>query len=176
MIKVKDIMRSYVIVTDKNTTIDEIAKIMTKNRIGSVIIVDDKQRPIGIVTDSDIIGAIANDMDPKKTKAYSILSKRFITTGPNEDVLKVTKKMIKNGIKRLPVIDKGRLIGIVSDKEILLTAPEMIEILSEKLKARVERISNPIGSISGICENCGGYSDNLKEENGKWVCEDCSES
>ncbi len=173
MIKVKEIMRRYVIAVGGDAKVDEIAKIMTKNRVGSVIIMNGKQNPVGIVTDSDIVGLIAGGMSPQKTKARDISAKKFVTTTPDEDILKATRKMIKNGVKRLPVIENGRLVGIVSDKEILLTAPEMLEILSEKLKARVSMVAKPTQVISGLCEQCEGYSDELRNMAGKWLCEDC---
>jgi CBS domain-containing protein len=173
MIKVKEIMKRYVIAVDRDTTLSEIAKIMTKNRVGSVIIMDSKERPISIVTDSDIVGAVANGKSPNRTKARDIPMKKFITTTLDEDILKATRKMIRNGVKRLPVIDNGRLVGIVSDKEILLTAPEMLEVLSEKLKARISMVAKPTQTISGLCEGCEGYSDDLKNIGGKWLCEDC---
>jgi CBS domain-containing protein len=173
MIKVKEIMKRYVIAVGKETTLSEIAKIMTKNKVGSVIIIDDKDRPISIITDSDIVGAVANNKQPKRVRAKDVPVKKFVTTTPNEDILRATRKMIKNGVKRLPVIDDGRLVGIVSDKEILLTAPEMLEILSEKMKARVSNVAKPTEVISGLCERCEGYSDNLKNIGGRWLCEDC---
>lgn len=49
----------------------------------------------------------------------------------------------------------------------------MIDVLSEKLKARVEMVARPNAVISGICENCEGYSDTLVNLAGRWLCEDC---
>ena len=86
----------------------------------------------------------------------------------------IAKKMIKNGIKRMPVVDdKNNLVGIVSDKEILLISPELIEILSEKIKMRVESVAKPEEVISGICEECGEYSDELTNIDGRWICPEC---
>ncbi len=171
MVKVKEIMKKSVITIDPNLTLSDAAKIMTNNRVGSVVILN-KMRPVGIVTSEDIVGAVAKGLN-KKTKIKDLPKKKLISASPDEDILKVTKIMVRNGIKRLPVIKNGKLLGIVSDKEILLVSPELIDILSEKLKTRVDLVARPDQEISGICENCESYSDNLKNVSGRWICESC---
>lgn len=174
MVKIREIMKRNVITIDPDLSVSDAAKIMTNNRIGSVIVIDKKMRPIDIVTDDDIVGMIAAGKNPRKVKIKDIPTRRkLISASPDDDVLKVTRRMIKSGVKRIPVIKDGRLQGIVSDKEILLTAPELLEIMSEKLMARVDRVAQPDQVISGICENCEAYSDELKSIGGRWLCEDC---
>jgi len=174
VVKVKEIMKKQVITVDSDVSISDVAKIMTNNRIGSVIVMK-KLKPVGIVTDDDLVSIIAQGKSPKKVKVRDLpqTKKKFITASPNEDVLKITKRMIKSGIKRLPVLNAGKLVGIISDKEILLTAPELIDIISEKLKMRVGMVARPDETISGICELCEAYSDELKSVAGRWICEDC---
>jgi len=176
MVKVKEIMKKYVITVDPEITVSNVAKIMTNNRIGSVIIMKG-QKPVGIITDDDIVGIVAKGKDPKKVKINSIKSrKRFITVSPEDDMLKVTRKMIKSGVKRIPVVKGGKLLGIVSDKEILTVSPELIGVLSEKLKARIALVAEPDQEISGLCERCEAHSDNLRHVGGRWWCEDCREA
>lgn len=173
MIPVKNIMKKRVITVSPNVNISDAARVMTNNRIGSLIIIRNK-RPVGILTDDDIVGVVARGKDPKKVRIKDIpAKKKFITASPDERITDVTKKMIKNGVKRIPVIKNGKLLGIVSDKEMLLVSPELLDILSEKLKARVEAVARPERTISGICEECGEYSDNLVNVGGSWICEDC---
>ena len=175
LVKVKEIMRKNVITADPEITIYDAAKIMTNNRVGSLVIMDG-DKPVHIFTDDDIVTAIAHGKDPKKTKIKDALSnKKLVTASPDDDIFKVTKRMIKSGIKRVPVVKDGKLVGIVSDKELLLVEPQLIDILSEKLKMRVELVAQPDQEISGICENCGEYSDNLRNVGGQWLCETCRE-
>ena len=164
VVKVKDIMKKQVITVDSSIS----------NRIGSVIVMK-KLKPVGIVTDDDIVSLIAKGKSPKSIKVKDLpqTKKKFITATPNEDILKITKRMIKSGVKRIPVLHAGRLVGIISDKEILLTAPELISVISEKLKMRVGMVARPDQTISGICERCEAYSDELKSIGGRWLCEDC---
>jgi len=173
MVKIKEVMKKHVVTVDPTFTMDAVAKIMSNNKIGSVIILR-KNKPEGIVTREDIVAMVAGGRDPKTIKVKKLLGRSFLTASPNSELLSVTKSMIKKGVKSVQILKGGKLEGILTDKEILLTAPEMIDILSEKLKARVERVARPDSSISGICENCEGYSDTLHNHNGRWSCEDCS--
>lgn len=173
MVKVADIMKRSVVTIDPDLTLADVAKIMTNNRIGSVIVMN-RAKPVGIVTDDDIVGAIARGRDPKNIRVRSLKKRlRFVTASPDENVLKVTKKMVKTGVKRVPVIKDGKLVGIVSDKEVLLMSPELVNVLSEKLKMRVDSVASPDQEISGICERCEAYADNLRNVDGRWVCEEC---
>ena len=175
MIKVKSIMKTRVITVDSGVNISDAAKIMTNNRVGSLIIMKDR-KPVGILTDDDIVGIVARGRNPKSVRIKDLpLRKKFVTATPEEGVTEVSKKMIKNGIKRVPVIRDGKLMGIVSDKELLLVSPELLDILSEKLKASVEAVARPDRTISGICECCGEYSDSLTNVGGSWLCEDCTD-
>lgn len=173
MPKVSEIMKKNVVTVNPNILISDVAKIMTNNRIGSVIVTDERMMPVSIVTDDDIVGLVASGKSPKKMKVRDLKRKKLISVSPGEDILKVAKLMIKTGYKRMPVIKDGKLQGIVSDKEILLVSPEMIEVLSEKLRARVEMVAQPDESISGMCESCDEYSDNLRNVAGRWMCKEC---
>lgn len=172
MVKVKEIMKKYVITVDPEATLADVSRIMTNNRVGSLVVMKGN-KPVGIVTDSDIVSVVAEGKSAKRVKIKDLKKAKFISATPNDTMLHVIKLMVKNGVKRVPIIENGKLEGIVSDKEILLVSPELIEVLSEKLRARVGMVARPRQTISGICENCGNYSDELKNMGGKWFCEDC---
>ncbi len=173
MVKVEEVMKKGVITASPDLTIEQAAKIMTANRVGSIVIMEG-DRPVDIVTSEDVVTVVANGQNPKKVKVKDLKKKRpLVTATPSDSILEVAHKIVKTGHKRIPVVHGGRLIGIISDKEILAAAPEMIEVLSEMLKARTAWKAAPEQVLSGICENCGQYSDNLKFIGGKWLCEDC---
>jgi len=173
MVGVKQIMKRYVITVDPKVSVRDAAVTMTKNKVGSLIIVE-KGKPSGIVTSEDIVSIVASDKNSKKVRVGDLPQRRLITATPQEDVITVSRRMVKNGVKRIPVVDKGKLVGIVSDKEIMTTTPEMLDIISEKLRARIERVApRKDVRISGLCEDCETYSDSLRFINGRWVCEEC---
>ena len=172
MVQAQEIMRKRVKTVTEGMSLDTAAKILANNRIGSVVVMKG-QKPVGIVTVEDIVYVVAQGKNPKKVTVKEVEKRGFFTVKPTETLQAVSRKMVKKGVKRLPVIDKGKLVGIVTDKEVLVATPELIEILSEKLKARVEKVAKPDEVISGICENCEGYEDTLHDLGGKWLCESC---
>ncbi|MBN2101872.1 MAG: CBS domain-containing protein [Candidatus Aenigmarchaeota archaeon] len=175
MVKVREVMKKHVITADLDTNMYVISKTMTNNRIGSVIFLRDGS-PVDIVTTDDIVSMVASGRDPKKTKIKDIRKKRkeLITVSPEDNILAIAKKMIKLGVKRFPVVEKRKLVGIISEKEILIVSPELIEILSEKLKEKVESVPDfDSTEMSGLCEFCEQYSDELQNINGRWICPEC---
>jgi len=179
MVKVKEVMKKRVITISSDKTVADAARIMTNNRVGSLVVVKNHDEPKGIVTESDITTVVAKGIDPKKLKISALKSKKFrkksrlITVKPEDNILEVAKLMVKNGVKRVPVVEKGKLRGIIADKEILIISPELIEIVSEKLKSKVNAVARPTQTISGMCEDCGAYSDELKQVGNEWVCPEC---
>ncbi len=179
MVKVKEVMKTEVMKVSPKTSLVDAAKIMTNNRVGSLVVVDNGDEPMDMVTESDITTVVAMGLDPKKLKISDLRTKRIkkrptlISVKPDDNILQVTKLMVKNGVKRAPVVENGKLIGIIADKEILLISPELIEIMSEKLKNRVNLVPKASEEISGMCEDCGGYSDRLKQMGNRWMCPGC---
>lgn len=178
MVKVREVMKRDVIKITPKETMADAAKIMTNNRVGSLVVVKNGDEPMDMVTESDVTTVVAKGLDPKKIKISDLRKKRLkkrklISVKSTDNVLSVTKLMAKSGVKRVPVIDNGKLKGIIADKEILLISPELIEIMSEKLKNRVGLVPGPGESISGMCEDCGGYSSRLKQMGNRWMCPEC---
>ena len=173
MVKISEVMKKSVVTVDPELSVADVAKIMTNNRVGSVIVMDNA-KPIDIITVDDVVESVARGINLKKTEIGKLKKKRsFVTVSPSDDVLRVSRKMVKSGYKRMPVVKNGKLMGIVSDKEILLMSPELINVLSEMLKIRVDVVAQPDQIISGICERCESYSDELRNIDGRWLCEDC---
>jgi len=78
-------------------------------------------------------------------------------------------------VKRLPVIENGKVVGIVTSTDIARTVPDFMEILKERLEMRMSKPMIETAVTSGICEVCGNYSEYLVYEDEQWVCEDCRE-
>lgn len=135
MLKVEDIMVEDVITVDSDASVMKAVKLMNKNEIGCLVVTR-RGKAIGIITERDLLKrVIAKLRDPKKTKVRQIMTKPLIVGDPDMDLEEATKLMFDRKIKKLPVIEGGRLIGLVSLTDIARFQPQMMKIL-KKLSAQ----------------------------------------
>ncbi len=113
-----------VIVTDRGSTIVEVAKLMRQHHVGDVVIVDHKDGkniPVGIITDRDIVvGLLAGEVDLDSVTVGDVMSYEVVTASEKESICSTLQNMRKKGIKRMPVVnDQGGLEGILSADDLL---------------------------------------------------------
>ena len=171
---VRDIMNSPVISASPNDTIYDIAKKMKEGNIGSIVIME-KDKPVGIVTDWDIVSnAVVNDAKPSQIKAKDVM-KEIYTIESEESITEAARLLRKHNIKRLGVVYKNRLVGIISSSDVIAVTPDLVEVVSEK--AAIIRgelgIARSAGNVSGYCDECGEWSDLLQYNEGTFICEVC---
>ncbi len=178
-IPVKDAMVTRVITITPEKTVAEAAKMMISQNIGGLVVVKNKE-PVGIITEKDFTRLIATKKDPYKLKIEKIMSKPLITISPEASIMDAARLMTKSGIRKLPVKQDGKLVGIITAEDIVRVAPKELELLLElaSIKAQDEKEYSEEGkeTISGVCEMCGNYSDYLYNVNGAWICGECKAS
>lgn len=131
-IKVSDIMISEVITGQKNETVYDAAKKMVLADVGFYLILENSV-PTGVITRGDILKAVVNGVDIKSERVCEIMTKNPITIYPDADIEDAARIMRDKRIKRLPVVDKnGRLLGVVSETDLILVSPAIYEIIREK--------------------------------------------
>jgi CBS domain-containing protein len=171
---VRDIMNSPVVSASPNDTIHDIAKKMKEGNIGSIVIME-KDKPVGIVTDWDIVSnAIVNDAKPSQIKAKDVMQEIY-TIESEESITEAARMLRKHNIKRLGVIYKNRLVGIISSSDVIAVTPDLVEIVSEKsaiIRGELG-IARSAGNVSGYCDECGEWSDLLQYDEGTFICEVC---
>jgi len=174
---VRDVMSSPVITVDEDATVDKAAQLMAKGHIGCIIVTSKEEKPLGIITETDFVTRVlAKNIQPRKLTAKEVMTSPLITVDPDETLSETARRMSQLNIRRLGVMYKGKLVGIISSKDILAITPELIEIIQEK--ARIERgtaveESSESTPMAGYCEHCGGWSDDLTEVEGNFLCEEC---
>ena len=182
-IVVRDVMNPSVITAKEDASITEIAKIMKENNVGSVVIVDEEKRGVGIVTERDICyKVVAEEKNAREINAKDIMTRRIVSVAPEKSIIEAAKLMIKRKIRRLPVVDKdNRVIGIITSSDIMSISPNEIEILNELYniysnseKEISEEEKHGLGE-SGVCDECGAFTDKLFYINNRYICEDCKE-
>ncbi|HXG08033.1 MAG TPA: CBS domain-containing protein [Nitrososphaera sp.] len=171
---VRDIMNSPVVSASPDDTVLDIAKKMKEEKIGSIVIMD-KDEPVGIVTDWDIVSnGLTKDLKPSAIKAKDVMQK-IHTIESEESVTEAARQLRKHNIKRLGVVYKNRLVGIISSSDVIAVTPDLVDVVSEK--AAIIRgelgITRPPANISGYCDECGEWSDLLQYSEGTFICEVC---
>jgi CBS domain-containing protein len=136
---VKDVMNKHVITVEPDTPLLEAAQIMADNHIGCLVVVQ-KGKPIGMVTERDILVAIASEVNIKKSKVKDIMTHYLITIGPNRPINKAIKLMTENKIKKLPVVDeKGKLVGIITTSDIISAQPKASKNIKKLITLKLFR-------------------------------------
>jgi CBS domain-containing protein len=118
-LRVSDIMVKDVVTAKENDKIRDIAIRMYEKKIGSVVIVDDEGKPIGIVTERDLVYVVARALTPD-TPAWMVMTENPVVINENALVTEAMEKMRELNIRHLPVVDaSGRLVGMVSFRDII---------------------------------------------------------
>lgn len=176
---VKDVMSSPVVTTSEEVPCNTIAKLMNDNKLGCVIVSNKDGKPLGMITERDlVVRVLAKNLKPAAVKARDIMTSPLATIDPEATISDAARRMSRLDIRRLGVIYKGDLVGLISSKDIIGVMPEFIEIIQEKSRiessgAAEETIETEETPLSGYCDHCGVYSESLKEKNGQFLCEDC---
>ncbi len=115
-------------------SIKDVADLMLKKSVGSIIILENGA-PIGIVTEGDLVRrVIAQGKDPNNTFVKDVMSQPLIIIDPNASIEEVGEMMANHGIERLPVIEDGKLVGIIAEQELTEWHAKEFEKVKRKLK------------------------------------------
>jgi len=130
-LNVEDVMVEEVVTVEAEATVQEAVDLMNKHEIGCLIVVL-KEKPVGIITERDMLKRVlAQSKDPEKIKVSEIMSAPLIIGKPEMEIENAVKLMFKTKIKKLPVVQKGRLVGLVTLTDLTKFQPHMIKILKK---------------------------------------------
>lgn len=179
---VKDVMSSPVIAIDESAPANRAAELMDKDDLGCIIVSNKQGKPLGIITERDlVVRVLAKNLKPDTLKAKQVMTSPLMTIEPDATISEAARRMSKLNIRRLGVTYKGQIQGLLSSKDILGVMPELIETIQEKTRIEnetteeetAETTEEETAPLSGNCDRCGMWSDDLKERNGQLLCEDC---
>jgi len=131
LLRVGDVMVREVITINENATVREAAEVMNKFEIGCLIAVR-KGKAVGILTERDLLKrVVAEAKDVNKTRVKDVMSSPLVVVEPDLDLEEAVKLMFQMKIKKLPVVDGKRLVGLVSLTDIARFQPQMMKILKQ---------------------------------------------
>ena len=175
---VKDVMSSPAITIEENAPANRVAELMDKHDLGCIIVTSKDGKPIGIITERDLVlRVLSKNAKPDTLKAKEVMTSPLITIEPDATITDTARRMSRLNIRRLGVVYKGQLVGIISSKDVLGVMPELLEIIQEKALIEGENMAEEghaeSAPLAGDCDHCGTWSDGLTEVNGEYLCEDC---
>lgn len=170
---VREAMSSPVVTVNEEQNVVKAAEVMSNHKIGSIIVESGDGQPVGILTERDLVyRVIAKDTVPRNIPVKEVMSSPLRTVDPETSLEDAMALMNKINVRRLGVIYKGNLEGVISDKDIIRIMPTIIEIVRERSRIQSgDRSAGP--SVVGYCDRCNMYSHNLRSINGEFICEDC---
>ena len=118
MRKAKDVMIKNVKTISPSATMAEAAKAMKKNRIGSLVVVKGN-RPVGIITERDLAYKIIAEEQSLDMKVREVMTKDLKTVQPEKSIKDAARLMAAHVIRRLPVVEGGKLVGIITIEDIM---------------------------------------------------------
>lgn len=142
--RVSEIMTNAAVTDRPEDTLAEAARKMWKQQTGSLLVMDGDDL-VGIVTERDVLKAVAGGGSLRETHVSEVMSKDLITVGPGTSLREAAKVMADRWIRHLPVVDGDKLVGIISQRDLAgvlagaLNEPEELEALVEASELVRER-------------------------------------
>lgn len=145
--EVKECMCSNVVCANQDTTVTDIAKLMSENHVGCIPICDFNKNVVGLITDRDItLRSVACGKDSNTTKASEIMTTKIYKVNPTSEVSEASKIMCDCQVKRIPVIEGNTIVGMLT-----------LGDLANNNNVSATEVSN---TVEGIC-NCKNHQNNM---------------
>ena len=130
-LKVEDVMVREVVTLDEHSTVKAAADIMNKFEIGSLIVVS-RGKALGIITERDLLRrVVAEAKDANDTRIKEVMTTPLVVVEPGMDLEAAVKLMFQMKIKKLPVVDGKKLVGLISLTDIARFHPQIIKLLKQ---------------------------------------------
>ena len=118
--QVKDLMSGSPITVDREETVSAAARLLSRHNVGALPVTSQGGKLVGMLTDRDIaVRCVAANYDPNITRVRAIMSTGAVTVPAEESGLRAAKTMGKHQIRRLPVTENGKLVGMLSQKDLI---------------------------------------------------------
>ncbi|MEM0357314.1 MAG: CBS domain-containing protein [Candidatus Bathyarchaeia archaeon] len=129
MLLVKDVMITDVVTVEPNVNVRRAVRAMNDFEIGCLIVVE-AGRVVGVLTERDVLKRVVDEgRNPDKTLVKEVMSKPPITINPDADLEDAIELMFKHKIKKLPVVENGKLVGLVTFTDLVRAQPALIRAI-----------------------------------------------
>ncbi len=112
--QIREVMTESVVTAPPDAPVGAVAELMRERNVGSVVLVDDAGAPVGFITDRDLAVSVLADGRDASDPAEAHASSPVVTGEPGMDVHEAAELMVSHGVRRLPVLDGDRMVGILT--------------------------------------------------------------
>jgi CBS domain-containing protein len=116
--KVRDVASSAVVAVGPAQSLRDATQLMAKHRVGSAV-VQDAEQLVGILTERDVLIAVASGTEPDAVTVQDIMTADVVTVGPDWDLVEAAREMASRRIRHLVVYEGGQLLGVLSVRDVL---------------------------------------------------------
>lgn len=171
-VPVKEFMTDGVIAIDTDATIVEASKRLEDEGIRGLIVTEDEDA-VGVIVSRDIVyEVVAEGLDPAKTTVGDVMSSDLVVSDEDEALEEVAMAMVRNRISRVPIVRGEMLVGILTQSDIVRAWPGFAELISEEQEMDAPATPRQ-ETVSGVCEECENYSEDLVADGGRLLCPEC---
>jgi signal-transduction protein with cAMP-binding, CBS, and nucleotidyltransferase domain len=171
---VRDGMTNKPVMAKPKTTIQDCAKLMAKHDVGSLII-GEPGKIKGLVTEEDFVRKAILKSIKSGSAVSNIMETDLVTITPEKDIYDALLVMRDNNLRHLPVVEKDKLVGLITLKDILKIEPQLFDLIVEDIELREEHRKPITERLMGeeVCEECGKLTTKIKEQRGSLLCTSC---
>lgn len=180
-LKVSETMEKDPLVESGSLTVLEAARRMRDRGVGCLLVYNGDLQ--GVVTERDILHkVVAEGKDPAGVRLDAVMSTDVVTIRPDDDILNALRLMRQRRIRRLPVVQNGRLAGLLTERHVSQVAPELLQIAADWSHITGEdqngyrSILEEEQILPGRCEVCSNEDVDLHDADGNLLCEECLEA
>lgn len=168
-IPARDVMDPNPVTVSPRMTVHHAASLMKEKDVSCLVVVR-KDEPVGCLTEGDMTRrVVAQNLKPNQVTVKSIMSSPIGVVGPDEDIASIARAMAKGQARILAVVENGKLVGVITQRDLSILSPAFLELYREHVK-----IGKDGARVSpGYCHMCHGYSEELTEDHGLMVCREC---
>lgn len=128
-LKVRDVMSSPPVTLGLDASLLEASRVMFERGVGSVLIVDGEGRLAGIVTERDVLYALARGLACRGGRVVDVMTRNPVTVSPDDDLGLAVEKMREVNVRHMPVVEGGKPVGMVSVRDILDVGMSLMRLM-----------------------------------------------
>lgn len=188
-VTIREVMTREFVGVSESDTVLSVVRLMRDERAGSVLVMRGSET-VGIVTEWDVLGLVADEGEPGDTEVAAIMSSPIISVGPDTGLSDCASTMAQEGIRNMVVRAGGETLGLLTQRDVIAATGSLhhagngegIEDVADGGQllatgpAADDRATPAAGEAfrqQGICEACGALATALWEDNGQLLCSDC---